>query len=320
MSILIDEIVNMIISNMKKFSSPLPLPEKEKYKWAIDLKIPKAGHTILYTGLLYQMMPYLNASIKVLERLEESKAGKMIVKMSKIVSKIIDPSSLIKMISEKERDYQHDIIKRIAYLLKIAGINFSYLYESEMYSGVLLYDLGLDELFQQHIQTVYDVFKKYNVKNIITIDPHTTYILRAIYPKYIDGYDVEIDNYLELLSEKELKVNRKLDEKVVLHDPCYYARYEKIIDQPRKLLNNIGVKVIEPHIMTKELTFCCGGPVESISPKLAKCVAKLRIEELKELGNHIVVMCPICYVNLMRVAPSNIFIHDISTYLYHAYG
>ncbi len=37
---------------------------------------------------------------------------------------------------------------------------------------------------------------------MITIDPHTTNMLRSVYPKLLPGYDVEIKTYLEVLAER----------------------------------------------------------------------------------------------------------------------
>ena len=216
-------------------------------------------------------------------------------------------------------DRVNKIIRGIALLLRYAGIEYGYLYDNEMYSGVLLYDLGLDDLFKKHVSKVYDIFTKYGVKEVITIDPHTTYILRRIYPEYLDNFNINVVNYLELLDKSNISVRNKLNVEVTIHDPCYYARYENIIEEPRRLLGRGGINIIEAD-RNKLLTYCCGGPIEAISPKLSSKVAEVRFEELSSKSRNIVVLCPICYSNLSRVASGDVNILDISEYLTRIYG
>jgi Fe-S oxidoreductase len=57
-------------------------------------------------------------------------------------------------------------------------------------------------------------------------------------------------------------------------------------------------------------TSCCGGPAESVSPKLTKEVLDRRVEELQTTGAPIIAMCPICLGNLMRAGAR---VEDLST-------
>ncbi len=195
-----------------------------------------------------------------------------------------------------------------------AGVKFGYLYEDDLYSGVLLHDLGLDDTFTKHAKKVYERFKKYNVKRVITIDPHTTNVLRKVYPEYIKDFDLDVKNYIEIIAEKELDSIKNLNGKVVIHDSCIYARNENIIKQPRLLLSKIGMTVLEPP-RNKTLTFCCGGPIEMLFPELSHKVAETRIKELQNIDKNIVVACPICYANFSRVKPPDVDIKDLSHYL-----
>ena len=66
----------------------------------------------------------------------------------------------------------------------------------------------------------------------------------------------------------------------------------------RRSLSNI--RYIEPK-RSGVNTLCCGGPIEGISPSLALKVAIRRAEELASTGSQrVIVMCPICYMNLKR--------------------
>jgi Fe-S oxidoreductase len=181
-----------------------------------------------------------------------------------------------------------------------------------------VYDEGMDDNFGIHAQRVYDIFKKNGVKCVITVDPHTTNILRDAYPKFVKDFDIEVTSYLEVLASKELSpINEQNGEKVI-HDSCIYARYEGTVQQPRDLLMNTGVSVNEPELSGRA-TYCCGGPIESLFPSKAHEIAENRVKQLMEKGEDIVTMCPICEVNLRKAANGRCKVNDISETLSAAY-
>ena len=312
----VDEIITMIIDNIVKRNSPVPIPKNIAHGWAREIGIPKGGETILYTGQLYQLIPYIDSLVTYIEKF--SVDNRMLLKIGVYLNKIFNVSRYIVRPSKNEVLRQDNILKNIAMLLKTLGVKYGYLYEDDLYSGVLLYDLGVDDIFAKHARKVYERFKKYNIRKIITIDPHTTHILRSIYPKFIPDFDMEVKSYLEVMYETDATSKKKIDKEVVIHDPCFYARYENIIMPQRRLLEKAGINILEPR-RTRKLTFCCGGPVESLSPSMSKKIAEERLNQLRSKSDNIVVMCPLCYVNLKRVAKENINLIDISQLLYDAY-
>jgi Fe-S oxidoreductase len=163
------------------------------------------------------------------------------------------------------------------------------------------------------------MFNRHNVKKVITVDPHTTNILRRVYPIFVEDYRLEVQSYLEILAESCLKALHGLDMDLVVHDSCVYARYENVVDQPRELLRNAGAGL--PRIeFSGRSTYCCGGPIESLFPTKARTIAKRRLEQLEAAGGHIVTMCPICLVNLREAASGNgVRMADISRHLFSAY-
>jgi Fe-S oxidoreductase len=305
----VKDILDIIQETTMKRGAPIPLPIDVVAGWVKDLHIPKGGDTVLYTGQLYQMVPYINRYVRRIESVSTAE-----LKLAKLAGKFLDISMFIGKPSQEEVERQHSIIRNIAKLLMKSGVRFGYLYEDDAYSGVLLHDLGLEDVFVNHARKIYHEFKKYNVKNVITIDPHTTNILRKVYPEYIENFDLDVTSYIEILAEKEFNKVGSVSKNVVIHDSCIYARSENIIEQPRKLLSRIGITVFEP-LRNKALTFCCGGPIEVLFPELSRKVAETRIKELRVIGKEIVVACPICYANLSRVAQKDIEIKDLSYYL-----
>lgn len=315
----IKDVLDVIVGNTLKRGTPISIPDEAANGWAGELHIPKGGETILYTSILYQMVPYAMASTKFLEELESGAVGGVLLKLGRMVGSIFDISKLASRVSEEEISNQHEVLKSIARLLRGVNVDFGYLYEDEMYAGTLLYDLGRDEDFAKHAEKIAGIFRRHGVKKVITVDPHTTHILREIYPKFVDGFNLEVENYLEILAKKDPEPKKRLNTCVTIQDPCYYARYLGIIEEPRALLTKAGVEIKEPS-RTKRLTFCCGGPIESLSPRLSKEVAALRVKDLRNACENCVTMCPFCYASLSKAGAGQINVRDISIYLYEAYG
>ncbi len=192
-------------------------------------------------------------------------------------------------------------LKGIVSALRAVGQDLAYLYDLEPYSGVLLYDLGLEEDIAPHIKRVYDLLKGRGIEEVITVDPHTTFMLKEIYPKYITGYDIRVKHYLEILSEKTTHLKRKgrgnLPKQFVIHDSCVMTRDLGIVEEARKTAESIGIEVLEPESRGLD-TACCGGPVEYAFADLSHQISAIRMNELAGVDRNVMVTCPICLVNL----------------------
>ncbi|HLD44820.1 MAG TPA: (Fe-S)-binding protein, partial [bacterium] len=128
----------------------------------------------------------------------------------------------------------------------------------------------------------------------------------------------EVKSYLEVLAEKGMTPVSKKEDAVVVHDSCVYARHEGVVDEPRQLLERAGVTIKNPR-ECKKLTFCCGGPAESLFPSKAFAVGAKRMKQLSKEGNKVAVMCPICYANLKHAANKDVQLVDMADYLGECY-
>jgi Fe-S oxidoreductase len=180
-------------------------------------------------------------------------------------------------------------------------VEFGYLYEQELYSGALIHDQGVDSTLVTHAERVRTLLRSHGVKRAITVDPHTTHMLRHVYPEVLGNFNVEVRSHLEILAERTLPRKKVLNRNVVVHDSCVYARYEDIVDPPRRLLQQAGATVRVPE-MSGRLTYCCGGPIESLFPARAHQIAAKRVAQLSALTCSVATMCPICLVNLKGAA------------------
>ncbi|MDW8036185.1 MAG: (Fe-S)-binding protein, partial [Candidatus Korarchaeum sp.] len=215
------EVLEMIADNTKRRGCPVPLPERDSYRWADGLSIPKGEATVIFTGLLYQLTPHIDSLVGYLEGLERSSVATLAIRLGRIAGKVIDVTKIASPPKERVEE-QNEIIRSIAILLMKSGVSFGYVYEDDMYSGALLYDLGLEEDFEMHAKGVHRRLKERGVRSLIAIDPHTTHVMREVYPKFVDGYDLDVRNYLEVLASRGL-VGRTLGREVTIHDPCLYA-------------------------------------------------------------------------------------------------
>ncbi len=318
MSLPIGNVLGILTDNLKKRKSVLPLSASKATAWADGLDIPYGGDTVIYTGYMYQLIPSISSLAKRMAGYEDSWINKFFG-VGRFFNKIVSLSRFMTHVDDEQQDEYDNVVRNIAKLLMLAGVQFGYLYDKELYTGALVYDQGVDDVFIEHAERVYEVLADNGVKKVITIDPHTTDMLRSVYPKIIEGYDIEVQSYLEVLAERNPGIVTNLDADLVIHDSCVYARYQNVVDQPRQLLTKAGARLHEPELSGR-LTHCCGGPIESLKPAKAHEIAANRVEQLAQCGTNVVTMCPICMVNLSNAAEGSIDIKDISDYLTVAYG
>jgi Fe-S oxidoreductase len=316
-----EDVVGILSDNLRLRGSVLPLPARRATRWGRDLGLPRGGHTVLYTGMMYQLVPYVEQLSRVGERFASSSLARF-SGLARWANRAVNGFglALVARPSGRERAELDRVPANVARLLVDAGIVFGSLYEDDLYSGALAYDLGCDEVVAVHAARVAAIFRRHGVREVITIDPHTTTMLRSVYPHLVEGYDVRVRSYLEVLAEARPPLaNATLAPaadrlEVVVHDSCVFARYEDVVDAPRQLLSAAGVTLREP-AQAGKLTWCCGGPAESLYPAKAAKVAAKRVEQLRAVAPDCVTMCPICLVNLRNSADGTLRIRDISEYL-----
>jgi Fe-S oxidoreductase len=311
------DVIGILADNLRLRGSVLPISNRNATRWARGLGLPRGGQTVLYTGMMYQLIPYIEGLVKAETRLGDSPLAKL-TPLGRKINRVINISAFMARPPAKLKAVYNQVPINVAGLLKRAGVEFGYLYKDDLYSGALAHDLGADEAVAEHARRVYEVLKKHGVRTLITIDPHTTNMLRSVYPKLIPGYDIEVKTYLEVLVEKDLDLQRALSGEVVIHDPCVFARYEDIVDEPRKLLAATGMTFKEPE-KSGRMTWCCGGPVESLYPEKALANAQKRVEQLQAVSSEVVTMCPMCFVNLSGAASDGVTFNDLSHYLHRAF-
>jgi len=318
MTLPVRDVTGILADNLRLRGSVLPVPARRATRWARRLELPRGGETVLYTGMMYQLIPYIERLVALEQRIGDSPLARL-SGLARRANRLVNGIALVARPPAAARAAWDQVPANVARLLVRAGVGFGYLYEEDLYAGALTWDLGSDEAVAGHARRVAAIFRARGVREVITIDPHTTTMLRTVYPKLVPGYDVRVRSYLEVLAERGLPAAAPLRGRVVIHDSCVYARAENVIEAPRELLAAAGLTVGEPENARKQ-TWCCGGPAEALYPAKAAAVAARRVDQLRAVAPDCVTMCPICLINLRKAAGGTMRVRDISDYLAQAAG
>ena len=200
-------ILGLLADNMRLRRSVLPIPTRRATAWAHGLDLRRGGPTVLYTGQMYQLIPYIERLVEAERRLADTPLARM-TGLGRRVNRIVNISAFLARPGAPERATYDQVPIDVAGLLAAAGVEFGYLYGDDLYSGALAYDLGLDDAVAVQARRVAAVFAKHGVREVITIDPHTTHMLRSVYPELLDKFDVRVRTYLEVLAERAPAVRR----------------------------------------------------------------------------------------------------------------
>jgi Fe-S oxidoreductase len=317
MSIPIQDTLGMLDDNLRSRHSVLPISRRKATAWAKGLALPRGGRVVLYTGQMFQLVPSINALSGQLSKAEGTWMARYFG-FARRVNRIVNLAGWMARADPAEVKAYGESLREIALLLRAARVEFGYLYEDDLYVGALAYDEGLDATLREHAQHVYALLQAHGVEEVITVDPHTTHLLRTVYPTILPGFTLRVRTYLEVLAERNLAAVKDLATEVTIHDSCIYARREEVVEQPRELLRRGGVRIREAELSGRS-TQCCGGPAEMLFPGRAHAVAAQRVEQLAKCSSRVVTLCPLCHANLRRAAPPGVEVTDISHYLTQAY-
>ena len=66
------DIIDLIADNVKKTRNPFGIPKFLCNQWWKDSDISEKGESLLFTGLMYQFVPYIDQSTRYLEKFEDT--------------------------------------------------------------------------------------------------------------------------------------------------------------------------------------------------------------------------------------------------------
>jgi len=302
------KVLPIMVENMRRSSNPLGISGGKLSSWASGLNLPNKGDTLLYTGCEYQLIPYVLTLVDQIKRMGPfAYEGGALVSVAMGLRKLgIDAATAFASLTAKDEDYYNGIARTYAEVLRKHGVDFSYLGEEEPYSGALLYEFGLMEEFVEHANKVSRLFKERKVRKVIVTSPHALEAFRLLYPKFVEGFDVEALHFTEALLRSKANVRMALRDplEVTLHDPCHLARTLDMAEEPREILSRVkNLTRKEVPYSKKRWTTCCGAPIEILLPSLSEPLAARRVQELASSGAATAVtLCAFCLANLRKAA------------------
>ena len=195
------------------------------------------------------------------------------------------------------------VVQSFSKIMNLAGIEFAILGNDERNSGDTARRMGNEFLFQQLCEENIANFQKYDVKKIVTIDPHAYNTFKHEYPEF--GLEAEVYHHTELIlkwiQEGRIKPSKDVSESIAYHDSCYIGRYNDIYDIPRQILHSIpGVNILEME-RNKSDSMCCGagGGMMWMEETQGKRINVERTEQALQLNPTMIGSnCPYCLTML----------------------
>jgi len=189
-----------------------------------------------------------------------------------------------------------------AKVLNHLGISYGVLGAEESSSGDVARRAGNEMLFQMQAMMNIEILSGYDVKKIITCDPHAYNTLKNEYPDLGGEYEVFHHTQLlrELMKDGKLSLNGGsfAGKRITFHDPCYLGRANGEYIAPRAVLDAVGASVEMKR--NKSFALCCGaggGQMFKEAEKGEKEVFLERTEDALETGADIIATaCPYCMV------------------------
>jgi len=198
-------------------------------------------------------------------------------------------------------DKAKKITRAFVKILQQANVNFAVLGTEESSTGDAAKRAGNEFLFQMQAMMNIEILNAYEVKTIVTCDPHSFNTFKNEYPSLGGKYQVfhHTQFIQKLIAENRLKIDETTlkGKRLTFHDPCYLGRANNEYESPRDLIRRLGVNLTEMK-RHKSTALCCGAGGAQMfkdAEKGDKEVNVLRTEDALETNPQIIATgCPYC--------------------------
>ena len=198
-------------------------------------------------------------------------------------------------------DKAKKISRAFVKILHQAKVDFAVLGTEESSTGDAAKRAGNEFLFQMQALMNIEILNAYEVKTIVTCDPHSFNTLKNEYPSLGGNYKVyHHTQYIQkLITENRLQINDETlkGKRLTFHDPCYLGRANDEYESPRDIIRKLGVNLTEMK-RHKSTALCCGAGGAQMfkdAEKGDKEVNILRTEDALETNPQIIATgCPYC--------------------------
>ncbi len=152
------------------------------------------------------------------------------------------------------------IARAMVKILRETGFSFAIMQE-ESCNAEFARRVGEEYLFECQTQANIENLRKYTFSRILCHCPHCFNTLKNDYPEF-EGGTFNVISHVRFIAEQidagRLKASSDVLESFAIHDACYLARYNDVVNAPRLILSKIGnVKYANPKEWGCNAT-CCG--------------------------------------------------------------
>jgi Fe-S oxidoreductase len=284
----------------------LGVSKEQGARWAQKLDLRARADTIFFAGCGYQYSAQLEVLMSLARSTDKSVIGSELpMRFARFQKKLgLNLPGIYSNALAHGGDDEVKPLEAAVKVLRKLGLQPGYLAEKEPCCGAPLHHAGLQTKFAANARNAYKTLKASGVKRVIGIVPYCTHALQKLFPLYVDGYDIDVHHFVEIVAGKislfKLKYPRKV--RVTYHDPCQLVRYMNLVEEPRRILKAIeGIELVETDWTHGEYATCCGGGggFETVFPALSEVLAVNRVTELMETRPDIIVThCPGCIMQL----------------------
>jgi heterodisulfide reductase subunit B len=284
----------------------LGVTREQRARWAQGLNLPGQAGTVFFAGCGYQFSGQLEALMSLVRGIDKSVIGaELPMRFARFQKKLgLNLPGIYSNVLSRGGETEVKPLEAAVKVLRNLGVQPGYLAEDEPCCGAPLHHAGLQAKFAENARRAYQTLKSSGVKRVIGIVPYCTHALLKLFPLYVDGYDLEVKHFLEIVDEKISSLKLRFPRKVTVtyHDPCQLVRFMNLVEEPRRILKAIeGIKLVETDWTHGEWATCCGGGggFETVFPELSQVLAVNRVSELMETKPDIIVThCPGCIMQL----------------------
>ena len=224
----------------------------------------------------------------------------MLSKIKKKIADLINPGNTLYFPGCLTRFVLPKTEKKYKKILN--NLNIDYITIPEFYCcGSPVLNAGYTKDFHKLRDRQIELFKKYDIKKIITNCPSCALSFNTKYGGSIKAYHIS-----EIIAKHIKKLNKiHNNEQITYHDPCHLGRKSKVTRQPRIILEALGLK-IEELPDSGENSSCCGagGGLKTNNPKLSNKIAKTLLKNVKT--KRLVTTCPLCYMQFKENSPKGL--------------
>ncbi len=188
------------------------------------------------------------------------------------------------------------------------GIEFNYLGEEEWCCGSPFIRTGQLDVVADLVEHNVNTWADRGIETIVATCSGCFRTIKLDYPEFARSMGLDFNFEVlhisqlidRLIREGKIKFRKKINLTATYHDPCHLGRHVKIYDEPRNILKELGVELIEMED-TRGESLCCGagGGVKSQFKELAEKISEKRVRQALNTGADMLTSCcPFCKLNL----------------------